>query len=102
MSMGHCRTGARHPGRQFRHGGHPILRWHFDNIAIQKDHADNKLFNKEQRPATASTVQAPPWAAGRAMHGETTAPATTPSKAGMMTVYGIEIDRWPVKVIQND
>ncbi|MDI7864094.1 terminase large subunit [Rhizobiaceae bacterium n13] len=33
-------------GRQFRHGGHPILRWHFDNIAIRTDTAGNKSFHK--------------------------------------------------------
>ncbi len=58
-------------GRQFRHGGHPILRWHFDNIAIQKDHADNKLFNKEKSRDRIDGAQAAAMAVGRAMHGET-------------------------------
>ncbi len=33
-------------GRRFRHGGHPILRWNFDNIAVQTDSAGNRSFHK--------------------------------------------------------
>ncbi|MBF0327514.1 MAG: hypothetical protein HQL42_21050 [Alphaproteobacteria bacterium] len=33
-------------GRQFQHGGHPVLRWCFDNIQIEMDRAGNKLFTK--------------------------------------------------------
>lgn len=33
-------------GRRFRHGGHPILRWHFDNIAVETDKAGNRQFHK--------------------------------------------------------
>jgi phage terminase large subunit-like protein len=33
-------------GRRFRHGGHPILRWHFDNITVETDKAGNKMFHK--------------------------------------------------------
>ncbi|WP_296435573.1 MULTISPECIES: terminase large subunit [unclassified Rhizobium] len=33
-------------GRAFRHGGHPVLRWHFDNIATVVDKAGNKSFHK--------------------------------------------------------
>jgi phage terminase large subunit-like protein len=32
--------------RRFVHGGNPILRWHFDNIAIRIDTAGNKSFHK--------------------------------------------------------
>ncbi|QIB36987.1 terminase large subunit [Rhizobium oryzihabitans] len=32
--------------RQFQHGGHPILRWHFDNIAIREDSSGNRSFHK--------------------------------------------------------
>ena len=58
-------------GRQFRHGGHPILRWHFDNIAVQKDHAENKLFSKEKSRDRIDGAVATAMAVGRAMHGET-------------------------------
>jgi phage terminase large subunit-like protein len=33
-------------GQRFRHGGHQILRWHFDNIAVETDKAGNKSFHK--------------------------------------------------------
>lgn len=33
-------------GGRFRHGGHPILRWNFDNIAVETDKAGNKSFHK--------------------------------------------------------
>jgi phage terminase large subunit-like protein len=33
-------------GRRFKHGGHPILRWHFDNIAVETDKAGNRSFHK--------------------------------------------------------
>lgn len=33
-------------GRRFRHGGHPVLRWNFDNIAIEVDKAGNIAFHK--------------------------------------------------------
>jgi phage terminase large subunit-like protein len=33
-------------GRQFQHGGHPVLRWCFGNIQVQTDQAGNPLFTK--------------------------------------------------------
>lgn len=33
-------------GRRFRHGGHPVLRWNFQNIAVETDKAGNKSFHK--------------------------------------------------------
>lgn len=33
-------------GRRFKHGGHPILRWNFDNIAVHTDRAGNRVFHK--------------------------------------------------------
>jgi phage terminase large subunit-like protein len=32
--------------RRFRHGGHPILRWNFENIVTHEDQAGNKSFHK--------------------------------------------------------
>ena len=29
-------------GGKFRHGGHPVLRWNFSNVAIHKDANDNR------------------------------------------------------------
>jgi phage terminase large subunit-like protein len=33
-------------GRTFRHGGHPVLRWNFENIAVDTDKAGNRMFHK--------------------------------------------------------
>src|SRR5690606_22113151 len=33
-------------GRRFKHGGHPVLRWNFENIAIHTDQAGNRSFHK--------------------------------------------------------
>lgn len=33
-------------GHRFRHGGHPVLRWNFENIAIHTDSAGNRMFHK--------------------------------------------------------
>lgn len=33
-------------GRNFRHGGHPVLRWNFANIAVETDKAGNRSFHK--------------------------------------------------------
>lgn len=33
-------------GRKFRHGGHPVLRWCFENVCIATDSAGNRLMHK--------------------------------------------------------
>ncbi len=33
---------------KFRHGGHPILRWCFSNVAIKKDVNDNRTIHKDK------------------------------------------------------
>ncbi len=35
-------------GRKLRHAGHPILRWHASNAAVQKDPAGNIKLDKEK------------------------------------------------------
>ncbi len=32
-------------GRRFRHGGHPLLRWCFENVAVETDKAGNRMFH---------------------------------------------------------
>jgi phage terminase large subunit-like protein len=34
---------------QLRHGGHPVLRWSVANVAISRDHAGNRKFDKRLR-----------------------------------------------------
>lgn len=33
---------------KFKHGGNPLLRWCFDNVAVETDKAGNKSFNKSK------------------------------------------------------
>ncbi len=33
-------------GRNFRHGGHPVLRWNFENIAVDSSKVDMPMFHK--------------------------------------------------------
>jgi phage terminase large subunit-like protein len=33
-------------GGNFQHGAHPVLRWNFDNIAVETDRAGNRMFHK--------------------------------------------------------
>lgn len=58
-------------GRRFRHGAHPILRWHFANIALDEDKAGNISFHKGKSKDRIDGAVATAMAVGRAMHGET-------------------------------
>lgn len=56
-------------GRRFRHGGHPILRWHFANIALDQDKAGNISFHKGKSKDRIDGAVATAMAVGRAMQG---------------------------------
>lgn len=57
-------------GERFRHGGHPILRWHFDNIAVETDKADNRSFHKGKSKDRIDGAVAAAMAVARAAAGE--------------------------------
>ncbi|PZU76124.1 MAG: terminase [Rhizobium sp.] len=57
--------------RQFQHGGHPILRWHFDNIAIRTDIAGNRSFHKGKSKDRIDGAVATAMAVARCAAGET-------------------------------
>jgi phage terminase large subunit-like protein len=57
-------------GRQFRHGGHPVLRWNFDNVACETDKAGNKSFHKGKSKDRIDGAVACAMAVGRAFAGE--------------------------------
>jgi phage terminase large subunit-like protein len=57
-------------GRRFTHGGHPVLRWCFDNIAVQKDSAGNLFFHKGKSRDRIDGAVACAMAVGRASFGE--------------------------------
>jgi phage terminase large subunit-like protein len=57
-------------GRKFRHGGHPVLRWNFENIAVETDKAGNKSFHKGKSRDRIDGAQASAMAVARAAAGE--------------------------------
>lgn len=57
--------------RQFQHGGHPILRWHFDNIAIREDSSGNRSFHKAKSKDHIDGAVAAAMAVARCAAGET-------------------------------
>ena len=58
-------------GRRFKHGGHPVLRWNFSNIAVETDKAGNKTFHKGRSKDRIDGAQAAAMAVGRASSGDT-------------------------------
>ncbi len=56
-------------GRKFKHGGHPILRWNFSNIAVETDKAGNATFHKGKSRDRIDGAQAAAMAVGRAAAG---------------------------------
>lgn len=59
-------------GRRFRHGGNPVLRWNFDNIAVETDKAGNKSFHKGKSRDKIDGAVAAAMAVSRASTGEDT------------------------------
>src|SRR5690606_30572061 len=59
-------------GRRFRHGGNPVLRWCFENIAVETDKAGNKSFHKGKSRERIDLAVAAAMAVGRASNGDRT------------------------------
>ena len=57
-------------GGKFRHGGHPVLRWNFSNVAIHKDANDNRIIHKAKSTDRIDGVAATWMAVSRAAAGE--------------------------------
>jgi len=57
---------------RFQHGGHPVLRWNFDNIAVETDKAGNKAFHKGKSRDRIDGAVAAAMAVSRAATGEDT------------------------------
>lgn len=68
-------------GRKFQHGGHPVLRWNFSNIAVEIDKADNRTFHKGKSRDRIDGAQACAMAVGRAFYGEDSASVYTDIEA---------------------
>ncbi|TNB46529.1 terminase large subunit [Martelella lutilitoris] len=59
-------------GRRLIHGGHPVLRWNFENIVVHVDAAGNKAFHKGKSKDRIDGAVACAMAVGRAAAGEST------------------------------
>lgn len=57
-------------GRRFRHGGHPLLRWCFENVAVETDKAGNRMFHKGRSRDRIDGAGAAAMAVGGASVGE--------------------------------
>jgi phage terminase large subunit-like protein len=57
-------------GRNLRHGGHPVLRWNFENIAVETDKAGNKAFHKGKSKDRIDGAVASAMAVARAAAGD--------------------------------
>lgn len=58
-------------GRAFRHGGHPVLRWNFENIVVETDKAGNKQFHKGKSKDRIDGAVAAAMAVARCAAGDT-------------------------------
>lgn len=54
----------------FRHGGHPVLRWNFANVTIHKDANDNRIIHKSKSTDRIDGVAATWMAVSRAAAGD--------------------------------
>jgi phage terminase large subunit-like protein len=57
-------------GLRFKHGGHPVLRWNFDNIAVHTDAAGNRIFHKSKSKDKIDGAQATAMAVARCAAGD--------------------------------
>jgi phage terminase large subunit-like protein len=57
-------------GRTFQHDGNPVLRWCFENVAVQDDGKGNRSFHKGKSRDRIDGAVAAAMAVGRAMAGE--------------------------------
>jgi phage terminase large subunit-like protein len=57
-------------GRNFRHGGHAVLRWNFENIAVDTDKAGNRMFHKGRSRDRIDGAVASAMAVARAAAGD--------------------------------
>lgn len=56
-------------GRRFAHGGHPVLRWNFENIEVRTDSAGNRMFHKGKSKDRIDGAVAAAMAVSRAAEG---------------------------------
>jgi phage terminase large subunit-like protein len=54
----------------FRHGGHPVLRWNFENVQVETDKAGNRMFHKGKSGNKIDGAVATAMAVARASAGD--------------------------------
>ncbi|WP_062208043.1 terminase large subunit [Aureimonas sp. AU12] len=57
-------------GGGFQHGGHPVLRWNFQNISVETDKAGNRMFHKGKSRDRIDGAVAAAMAVARAAAGD--------------------------------
>ncbi|MEW9838094.1 terminase large subunit [Mesorhizobium marinum] len=73
---------------KFQHGGHPVLRWNFSNIAVETDKAGNQTFHKGKSTDRIDGAQAAAMAVGRAFVGESNVSAyNRPDHSGLYVFH---------------
>ena len=55
---------------QFRHAGHPVLRWNFENVQVETDKAGVRMFHKARSGNKIDGAVATAMAVARAAAGE--------------------------------
>jgi phage terminase large subunit-like protein len=60
-------------GRKFRHGGNPVLRWNFENVAVGRDSAGNRFMHKGKSKDRIDGAVACAMAVSRASMGDRSA-----------------------------
>jgi phage terminase large subunit-like protein len=69
-------------GRKFQHGGHPVLRWNFENVSVERDKAGNVSFHKGKSRDRIDGAVAAAMAVARASAGDTSMSIySTPARA---------------------
>lgn len=74
--------------RRLNHGGHPVLRWNFENVEVHTDSAGNRLFHKGKSKDKIDGAQATAMAIGRAFVGE--APESKPIPFWLQAGFNVE------------
>lgn len=64
---------------RFQHGGHPVLRWNFENIAVETDKAGNKSFHKGKSRDRHRRALSPPLWPSDALRRATAVSPSTPT-----------------------
>ena len=86
-------------GRRFAHGGHPVLRWNFSNIAVEVDKAgNNKTFSIRAKAASNGLTahKRPQWQSGERSTAAMASRFTAMKPRALRAFKFGEIRKWPI------